>query len=184
MSSSGAPHSLAAVLIHASASLRLLPSTTLCESCLSKFDWTHLRPLSSIIAPTTGQRSLSPDLNSIMVAFVLVLSLSHETDTDTGCPLVPFHWTPSPTHSTRSFNSSAFPGAPQSSPPRSRKKKPNTIPPQIIMLVPLKLFRCRAIMDRIIGMDTGFHGRELSNCLRPPFSTKERKGLSLTSSQC
>ena len=184
ISSSGAPHSLAAHLIHAKASALLLPSTTLCDSWRCRFDWTHLRPLRSAIAPTTGHRSGSPDRNNIIVSFVLVLSLYHVIDTDMGWPFPPSHSTPSPTHSTKSFISSALPGAPHISPPRSRKKNPKTIPPQMIMLVPLKLELARDIIARIIGIETGFQGREWSNCLRPPFSTKERKGLSVTNSQC
>ena len=51
------------------------------------------------------------------------------------------------------------------------------------MLGPFKLSFALASIERIILMDTGFHGRELSSCFRPPFSTKERKGESVTSSQ-
>ena len=131
----------------------------------------------------TGQKSESPDRNSIIVALVLVLSLSHVIDTDTGWPLWPFHLTPSPTHRVNSFISRALPGDPHSSPPRSRKKNPKTIPPQRTMLGPLRLCFTLANIERIILIDTGFHGRGLSSCFRPPFSTRERKGLFWTSSQ-
>ena len=84
MSSSGAPHSLAAVLIQEMASLFLVPATTLAPNGRSDPDCTHFLPLSSIIAAATGQKSGSPDRNSITVALVLVLSFSHVIDTDTG----------------------------------------------------------------------------------------------------
>ena len=163
ISSSGAPHSLAAVFIHEMASALFVPATTVRASGRDDLACTHLRPLYNIIVAATGQKSGSPDRNNIIVAFVFVLSFNHVTDTDTGCPLWPFHWTPSPTQRISSLISRAFPAVPHSSPPRSRKKNPKTIPPQRIMFGPVTLLFTLASIDRIIRIETGFHGRELSN---------------------